>query len=134
MTPEGGVPLGPGLRGTAVLAVTDEHTAQAFQSGNVPVFSTPRLVALMEAAAVKAVVGHLAPGDTSVGVRVEISHLAATPVGESVRAEAELVQVDGRTLRFCVEAWDEHQKIGDGTHDRMVVNYQRFVERVATRR
>jgi fluoroacetyl-CoA thioesterase len=134
MTPEGGVTLAPGLRGTAVLAVTDEHTAQAFQSGNVPVFSTPRLVALMEAAAVKAVIEHLAPGDTSVGVRVEISHLAATPVGESVRAEAELAQVDGRTLRFRVEAWDEHQKIGDGTHDRVVVNYQRFVERVATRR
>jgi fluoroacetyl-CoA thioesterase len=134
MTPEGGAPLVPGLRGTAVLVVAEEHTAQAFRSGNVPVFSTPRLVALMEAAAVEAIAEHLAPGDTSVGVRVETSHLAATPVGEPVRAEAELVQVDGRKLRFRVEAWDEHQKIGEGLHDRAVVNHQRFVERVATRR
>jgi len=130
MTP-GEPTLTPGLRGTAVLVVTDAHTAQAFGSGNVAVFSTPRLIALMEGAAVDAVREHLAPGDTSVGVRVDVTHLAATPVGAQVRAEAELVQVEGRRLRFVVAAWDQHQKIGEGTHDRAVVNYARFVEKVA---
>lgn len=126
--------LAPGLRGTATLVVGPEHTAQAFGSGNAPVFGTPRMVALMEAAAVDALEGHLAPGDITLGTRVEIVHLAATPIGEPVRAEAELVGVTGRRLAFRVTARDAHEKIGGGLHERAVVNAARFLERVAARR
>jgi predicted thioesterase len=120
-----------GLRGTAALKVAPEHTAQAFGSGSVPVFSTPRLVALMEEAAVSVLAGRLEAGQTSVGRRIDISHLAATPVGQTVRAEAEIVSIDGRRIRFGVAAWDEAEKIGEGVHDRIVVDEQRFLERIA---
>jgi predicted thioesterase len=120
-----------GLRGTATLKVLPEHTAQAFGSGSVPVFSTPRLVALMEEAAVNALAGRLEAGRTSVGRRIDISHLAATPVGQAVRAEAEIVSIDGRRIRFSVAAWDEAAKIGEGVHDRIVVDEQRFLDRIA---
>jgi len=122
--------LAPGLRGEATLVVLPEHTARAFGSGNAAVFSTPRMIALMEAAAVNATDGHLAPGDITLGTRVDIVHLAATPIGGQVRAEAELVSVAGRRLHFRVTAWDAHEKIGEGTHERAVVNAARFMEKV----
>jgi predicted thioesterase len=124
----GSLPVGS--RGTASLVVAAEHTAQALGSGSVPVFSTPRLVALVEQAAVDAVKGWLAPGETSVGTRMEIAHLAATPIGEHVRAEATLAAVDGRRMTFEVAAYDAHEKIGEGRHERVVVDEQRFLERV----
>ncbi len=127
---EGGGRPAIGLRGTATLTVTDEHTARALGSGHVPVFSTPRLVALCEAAAVNALEGRLDPGQTSVGTRIEISHLAATPVGHTVRAEAQITAIDGRWMRFSVAAWDAREKIGEGTHDRVVIDERRFMERV----
>lgn len=127
---DGGRPA-VGDRGSATLIVADEHTALALGSGFVPVFSTPRLVALCEAAAVDALGGRLAPGETSVGTRIEISHLAATPVGQRVRAEAQITAVDGRWVRFAVTAWDEREKIGEGSHDRIVVDERRFLERVS---
>jgi fluoroacetyl-CoA thioesterase len=123
--------LAIGVVGTAALVVAPEHTATAFGSGSVPVFSTPRLVALLERAAVAAVSGRLAPGETSVGTAIAIVHLAATPVGGTVRAEARLDGIDGRRLRFAVVAFDEHEKIGEGTHERVVVDEERFLERVA---
>jgi predicted thioesterase len=119
-----------GARGTAALTVAPEHTAQAFGSGNVPVFSTPRLVALMEEAAVNSLGARLGPGETTVGTRVDIAHLAATPIGEQVRAEARLVTVDGRMLKFEVVAYDRQEKVGEGTHERAVIDEQRFLERV----
>jgi predicted thioesterase len=124
----GSLPVGS--RGTASLVVAAEHTAQALGSGSVPVFSTPRLVALVEQAAIDAVKGWLAPGETSVGTRMEIAHLAATPIGEHVRAEATLAAVDGRRMTFEVAAYDAHEKIGEGRHERVVVDEQRFLERV----
>jgi len=119
-----------GARGAAALTVAPEHTAQAFGSGNVPVFSTPRLVALMEEAAVNALAGRLGPGETTVGTRVDVAHLAATPIGRQVRAEARVVSVDGRMLKFEVVAHDEQGKVGEGTHERAVIDEQRFLERV----
>jgi len=119
-----------GLKGEARQAVTPDQTAEAFGSGLVPVYATPAMVALMEKAAVVALAGHLAPGDTTVGTKLEIVHLAATPLDDEVRAEAELVAVDGRRLSFALAAWDSTRKIGEGRHERMIVARDRFLESV----
>ena len=121
-----------GLRGTATVKVTSANTASALGSGDVPVFGTPALVALMEAAAMKALAGHLAPEETSVGTWLDIAHLAATPVGSEVRAEAELVAVEGRKLTFTVLAHDDRQKIGEGRHQRVRVARDRFLAKLGT--
>jgi fluoroacetyl-CoA thioesterase len=119
-----------GLRGEARTTVTADKTAAAFGSGLVPVFATPAMVGLLEAAAVEVLAGRLDEGETTVGTWLGVSHLAATPIGEEVRAEAELVAIDGRQLRFAVRAFDEHELIGDGTHNRMIVSRERFLARV----
>jgi predicted thioesterase len=119
-----------GLKGEARRVVTPDQTAEAFGSGLVPVYATPAMVALMEKAAVVALAGYLAPGDTTVGTKLEIVHLAATPLDDEVRAEAELVAVDGRRLSFALAAWDSTRKIGEGRHERMIVARDRFLESV----
>jgi len=116
-----------GLRGKAALRVTPNHTAETLGSGDVPVFATPALVALLETAAVNAVMGELAPGETTVGTWLEVSHLAATPVGAEVSAEAELIAVEGRKLTFTVVAHDNRNKIGECQHHRMIVSRDRFL-------
>lgn len=103
--------------------------ASAIGSGSVAVFATPALVALMELAACAALEGRLEPEQTSVGVRVDIAHLAATPPGVEVRARAELFEVDGRRLVFRVEAFDTQDRIGEGTHERALVDPQRLLAR-----
>jgi predicted thioesterase len=123
--------LHPGLRGSAAVAAGPQHTAESLGSGDVPVFGTPALVALMEQAAVAALAGHLAPGETTVGTRLDIAHLAATPVGQAVRAEAELTVVDGRKLTFALAAFDGRQKVGEGRHERMLVNRERFLAKLS---
>lgn len=124
------VPLAPGLTGTASTVVTDDLTAAALGSGLVPVYATPALIALLEAAAVNALSGALAEGQTTVGTLLNVRHLAATPVGMAVRASATLTEVDGRRLVFSVEAWDAQEAIGSGTHERYIVDRARFIERV----
>ena len=119
-----------GATGNASLQVTASDTAQAFRSGTVPVFATPRLVALLEEAAVHALEGRLGEGETTVGTRIEVLHLSPTPVGGTVRAEARLVSTDGRLLRFAVVAFDDQAKVAEGAHERVIVNEQRFLERV----
>jgi predicted thioesterase len=119
--------LEPGLVGGAEMTVTENDTAERWGSGLVPVFGTPALVGLLENAAVEALSGYLPPGQTSVGGRMDIHHLAPTPVGMEVRARAELSQVDGRRLVFDVEAWDEVEQIGKATHERFVVDRATFV-------
>jgi predicted thioesterase len=109
------------------MTVTEDDTAERWGSGLVPVLGTPTLVAIMENAAVKALNGHLPPGQTSVGGRMDIRHLAPTPVGMDVTVRAELMEVKGRRLVFQVEAWDEVEKIGEATHERFVVDEQRFI-------
>lgn len=110
--------------------VTVEDTAARWGSGLVPVFSTPALVGLVESAAVKALEAQLAPGKTSVGTRIEVRHLAATPVGMKVRARAELLAVEGKKMSFRIQAWDEVELIGEATHDRVVIDEAKFMERV----
>jgi len=119
--------LAPGLVGKVEVVVTEADTAARWGSGLVPVFGTPALVGLMEGAAVQALEGHLPPGRTSVGGRIDVRHLAPTPVGMRVRARAELLEVEGRRLVFRVEAWDETEQIGEATHERFVIDEQRFV-------
>jgi predicted thioesterase len=120
-----------GISGHAEWNVTDEMTAARIGSGLVAVFSTPMLVALMEAAAVNALEGRLPDGQTSVGTQINLAHLAATPVDLTVRSTATLIELDGRTLTFAIEAWDEHDRIGDATHVRVVVDRERFEARAA---
>jgi predicted thioesterase len=119
-----------GLRGTATLTVSDEDTATAYGSGSVSVLATPRLVALMEQAAVNAVRETLLRGETTVGTRIDIAHLSPTPVGRTARAEATLEAIEGRSLKFSVAAWDGDEKIGDGNHQRMVIDEARFLQRL----
>jgi predicted thioesterase len=109
------------------MVVSETDTADRWGSGLVPVFGTPGLVGLMEGAAVRALAGYLPPGQTSVGGRIDVRHLAPTPIGMRVRARAELLEVEGRRLVFRVEAWDEVQQIGKAIHERVVVDVERFV-------
>ena len=118
-----------GRRGRAEAVVTPENTAQAAGSGLVPVFATPWMVALMEGAAVNAVQSALAPGEGTVGTRLDVTHDAATPVGMRVWAEAEVTAVEGRKLTFAVSAFDEAGKIGGGTHERFVIQTDKFLAR-----
>jgi fluoroacetyl-CoA thioesterase len=120
----------PGLRGSADLVVGEEHTAPSIGSGKVRVLATPVMINLIEAAALAAVEHLLPAGYQSLGTHLDVRHIAATPVGMRVRATAEVVSVDGRSLRFRVEAHDERDLIGDGTHERVVVNVAKFDERV----
>ena len=119
-----------GLTGATEVVVGEEHTAPFVGSGRVRVLATPVMINLMEAAALDAVEKLLPPGHQSLGIHLDVGHYAATPVGMRVRATAELVKVDGRTLDFRVEARDEKEPIGDGLHQRVVVNVARFDARV----
>jgi predicted thioesterase len=122
--------LQPGLTGQATEIVTDNLTAAALGSGSVNVYSTPAMIALLEAAAIMALKGHLSEGQTSVGTALNVKHLAATPVGMKVTATATLKEVDGRRLVFEVSASDEVELIGEGTHERFLIDQARFEERI----
>lgn len=122
--------LRTGLTGAASLVVTDAHTAPHVGSGKVRVLATPVMVNLMEAAALDAAERYLPAGHQSLGTRLDIRHVAATPVGMRVTARAELIAVDARNLTFQVAAHDERELIGDGTHVRVIVNVARFDQRV----
>jgi predicted thioesterase len=119
-----------GLTGTSELVVGEAHTAPRVGSGRVAVLATPVMINLMEAAALDAVESLLPDGHQSLGIRLDVSHHAATPVGMRVRASARLTAIDGRTLHFAVEAQDERETIGEGAHERVVVNVARFDQRV----
>jgi fluoroacetyl-CoA thioesterase len=120
-----------GMRGEATTTVVHENTAAAVGAGGVEVFGTPMMIALMENAAWRAVADALNEGQVTVGTHVNVSHLAATPLGQKARATAELIEIDGRRLVFRVEAHDEHQKIGEGQHERFIVDLQRFLSRIS---
>lgn len=122
--------LRPGHSGTATLVVGEEHTAPRVGSGRVHVLATPVMINLIEAAALEAVEQLLPPGHQSLGTLLSVRHIAATPVGMRVTARAEVTAVEGRTIRFRVEARDERELIGDGTHERVVVNVAKFDQRV----
>ena len=120
----------PGLTGTASLTVAAEHTAPRVGSGRIAVLATPVMINLIEAAALAAVEHLLPAGHQSLGIRLDVRHFAATPVGLRVTATAEVTAAEVRTIAFKVEARDEREPIGDGTHERVVVNVARFDQRV----
>ena len=122
-----------GLKGSADLVVGVEHTAPSIGSDKVPVLATPVMINVIEAAALAAVEHLLPPGHQSLGIHLDVRHFAATPIGMKVIATAELVAVEGRTLSFRVEARDDKEPIGGGTHQRVVVNVARFDARVQTK-
>lgn len=121
--------LKPGLHGSTEIVVGTRDTAPHVGSGKIKVLATPVMVSLMEEAALNAVEGLLPEGHQTVGTRLDITHTAATPVGMRVTARAELVDVQSRRLTFRVTARDEKELIGEGTHERIVVNVARFDER-----
>lgn len=119
-----------GMKGSAETTVERQDTALEVGSGNLLVYATPCMVALMEGAACEAIAAALPEDKTSVGTLLNISHIAATPVGMDVRAEAEVTEVDGNTITFQITAFDETGKIGEGTHKRVVITSQRFLDKV----
>jgi len=116
----------PGLTASTEIMVGTRDTAPHVGSGKIKVLATPVLVMLLEEAALNAVEGLLPPGHQTVGTRLDISHTAATPVGMRVTAHAEVTKVDGRKLIFRIWADDEIEQIGAGTHERIIVNVERF--------
>ena len=123
--------LKTGTLGEARSKVTEENTALKFGSGSVSVFATPAMIGLMEKASINCVDRYLPDGFASVGTKVDIKHIAATPVGMEVIAEAELIEVDGRKLKFKVSAYDGNEKIGEGTHSRYIVELDDFIDRAS---
>src|SRR3954470_24104609 len=122
--------LPAGLTGTAELVVGEHHTAPRVGSGRIRVLATPVMINLIEAAALAAVEQSLPEDHQSLGTHLDVTHIAATPVGMRVRATAQVLKVEGRTVYFHVRAEDERELIGEGTHERVVVNVNRFDERV----
>jgi len=122
--------LKPGLQGTAEIVVGTRDTAPHVGSGKIGVLATPIMVNLMEAAALQAVERLLPPGHQTVGTHLDVRHFAATPVGLRVLARAELTRIDGRTLTFSIIAEDDRERIGEGTHERLIINVERFDQRM----
>jgi fluoroacetyl-CoA thioesterase len=123
-----------GARGTFELLVAPEHLANRFKDSTLPaVLATPVMIMAMENAALNAIKPHLAPGHSAVGTRVDVEHLAATPVGRRISAEAQVTHVEGRRVEFSVQAFDGEERIGAGTHQRMVIQLDRFNERLRTK-
>jgi fluoroacetyl-CoA thioesterase len=122
----------PGTKGTSTLRVEPEHLADRFKDAMLPqVLATPVMVLIMENAALNAIRPYLDPGESAVGTAIDVRHLAATPVSHQVRAEAEVVKVDGKRIEFKVSARDETEEIGVGTHQRVVIDLAAFNERLA---
>ena len=119
-----------GLTGVAAIVVGEEHTAPSIGSGRVRVLATPVMINLIEGAALDAIERLLPPGHQSLGTHLNVGHYAATPVGMALRASAVVTRIDGRTVEFRVEAFDDRERVGDGTHTRVVVNVERFDQRV----
>ncbi len=123
-----------GAKGSFTLLVSPQHLANQFKDAMLPpVLATPVMIMIMENAALDAVRPFLDPSESAVGTVITIRHLAATPVGHRVRAEAEVTKVEGRRIEFTVTASDETEEIGSGTHERMVVDRQRLAQRLAAK-
>ena len=122
--------LPAGLTGSVQLVVGDQHTAPRIGSGRIRVLATPVMINLLEAAALAAIEQSLPEEHQSLGTHLDVTHIAATPVGMRVTATAEVLRVEGRTVYFKVRAEDERELIGEGTHERVVVNVERFDARV----
>ena len=126
--------LEPGIKNTIELTVTKDKCAGALGSGDLDVFATPAMIALMEETAWRSLVPYLEPGESTVGTALDVRHLAATPVGLKVRCETELTQVDRRRLVFSVKVYDPFGLVGEGTHERFVIQYEKFMKKVDEKR
>lgn len=125
-------PIPVGTKGSYSLKVRPEHLANQFKDAILPeVLATPFMILMMENAALNAIRPYLDPGETAVGTEVDVKHIAPTPVGHTVRAEAEVIGVDGRHIEFSVSVRDETEEIGRGTHGRVVIDMSRMNERLA---
>ncbi|MGE5506894.1 MAG: thioesterase family protein [Chitinophagales bacterium] len=122
--------LAPGVKGELRQTVRREHLASTYGSGGLDVFSTPHMIALMEGAALGAVAPFLRAGETTVGTRVEVDHLEACPAGAEVVATAELLEVDGRWLKFAVRATAGETLLGQGIHGRAIISEERFLSKL----
>ena len=118
-----------GLTKDVTLTVQNIHTAKSFGSGSVDVLSTPQLIALMENAAMEAVSQHLEEGFATVGTKISVEHISATPLGMNVTAKASLVNIENRKLSFEISAFDEAEKIAFGTHERFIIHEEKFVNK-----
>lgn len=123
-----------GISASQTILVTQEKTAEAMGSGELPVFATPAMIALMENTAYKLVSAHLESGQGTVGTLMNVKHTAATPVGMEVTCEAKLIEIDRRRLVFSVCASDEKGPIGEGTHERFIIDNEKFLARVQAKR
>ncbi len=120
-----------GLRGEQKERVTEQNTARALGSGGLPVYATPCMITLMEYTAMESIMPYLAEGSSTVGTRIDVKHLSATPVGMTIRCETELVEVDRRRLVFSCRAYDDAGLIGEGTQERFIVDEAKFMEKAA---
>ena len=118
-----------GIQGLAEALVGEADTAKTVGSGDLLVYATPCMVALMEGAAYESIAPYLAEGESSVGTKMDVTHLSATPVGMSVRAESVVTAVEGRKVTFSITAYDEAGEIGRATHERVVIKTERFLEK-----
>ena len=126
--------LSIGLTGEKREIVSNDNTAIKHGSGNLPVYATPAMVALMEGACVNAVAPYLGDGLSTVGIDLKIKHTAATPVGMTVRAVGELVEIDGKRLLFTVKAFDDKEQIGSGTHERFIIAAEKFFQKAEAKK
>jgi len=128
------MPIPPGATGSFSLVVTPDHLADRFKDATLPpVLATPVMIMIMENAALNAIKPYLNAGESALGTRVDVRHLAATPAGRRVTGEASVTKVDGRHIEFRIRAVDGTQEIGVGTHERMVIDLAKFAERLKTK-
>lgn len=123
--------LSRGVRGTQEQTVTEENIASALGSGGLAVYATPCMITLMEYTAMQSVLPFLPAGSSTVGTRLDVKHLSATPVGMTVRCETELIEIDRRRLVFLCRAYDDAGLIGEGTQERFIVDNEKFMEKTA---
>ena len=123
-----------GLKYTTNATVKQSNTAKAMGSGTLEVFATPAMISMMEEAAWRAVAAELEPGQSTVGIKMNVSHLDATPIGMKVHAEARVIEVKGRNVTFSVMAFDEKGLIGEGRHERFIVTDEKFMKKSLDKR
>jgi predicted thioesterase len=114
--------------------VTNENTAMRYGSGSAAVYATPAMIGLMEGTCLAAVDPHLPEGMATVGIRLDVRHLSATPIGLGVRAAAELIEISGKRLTFKMEAFDDKEKIGEGIHERYIIDVKKFMEKAQSKK
>ena len=123
----------PGMVEENRFTVEESHSASQIGSGDMRVLATPAMISFMEKTSHRLLMGHLPPGQSSVGIKVEVQHLAPTPLGSTVRVRSEVLHVDGLRVTFKIQAWDDQEQIGEGLHERTVIDEVRFLKRVSSK-